>query len=167
MAPAAESLGTLAEGAILAAALLWRRAVAMGDLRLRGRAVQILRRGVIGSMLVLLVLSLSTITSWASGPSIHLRPSSGPTGSRVDSKGIGFMPGETVQVIFTGKLVARVTADGAGAFTVPFKVPKNAVAGDHTITAKGVSSGLTATATYTVTTRSKRAAGLSRSSRGS
>ena len=120
--------------------------------------MKVLRRIAIGGTVVLLIVSLSILTSWASGPSIHLRPSSGPTGSRVDAKGSGFMPGETVQVIFTGKLVARVTAGGAGAFTAPFKVPKNAVAGDHTITAKGVSSGLIATATYTVTTRLTRVA---------
>ena len=122
--------------------------------------MKVLRRSAIGGTVVLLMVSLSILTSWASGPSIHLRPSSGPTGSRVDSKGGGFTPGETVQVIFTGKLVARATADGTRAFTVAFKVPKNAVAGDHTITAKGESSGLTATATYTVTAIPALAGGI-------
>jgi fibronectin-binding autotransporter adhesin len=94
-----------------------------------------------------LVVTRSTLT---------VSPTSGPADSIVKLTGKGFSPGETVSVSFTDaagtvtSLPAAVAGSGGG-FAVSATVPAAAVGGAGTFTATGQASGVTKTATFTVT----------------
>lgn len=80
-----------------------------------------------------------------------VRPVAGPSGTRVTVLGSGFRPGRPVVLRFGRQQVATVTADRAGRFRAPFRVPVKAVPGRHPVT--GSQSGVrSAAAPFTVRT---------------
>lgn len=82
---------------------------------------------------------------------IVLVPSQGATGDTFEISGEGFDTRERVQIRWDGSPCggpARTDADGA--FTVTRTVPADTQLGEHTITAKGLQSGVIAEATFTV-----------------
>jgi outer membrane protein assembly factor BamB len=86
----------------------------------------------------------------AAPPSITLSPTSGQPSTSVAVTGSGFGAGETVNLSFDAKKVAAATTTSTGTFSKTIKVPKKASSGVHTVKASGATSGLTATATFTV-----------------
>ena len=88
-------------------------------------------------------------------PTIALSPASGPPGSAVQVSGAGFGASEKVTISFDGtKLRAPVTTDSSGRLLpVSVKVPPAVIAGSHTISALGGTTGLLAQAVFTVTPR--------------
>ena len=80
-------------------------------------------------------------------PSSSLSITAGPVGTSTKVSGAGYMPGETVNVIWgysgpgTGKPVATTTAGGtSGLVNVSFNVP-TATSGSHTVAVIGATSG--------------------------
>lgn len=80
-----------------------------------------------------------------------LTPSSGPAGTMVLVKGGGFGSAETVTVSYQGTNVATATASTGGAFTASFVVPTTTGIGYTSVQANGNTSGIGASATFTVT----------------
>ncbi|HEY7035345.1 MAG TPA: IPT/TIG domain-containing protein [Thermomicrobiales bacterium] len=83
---------------------------------------------------------------------ISLSPTSGKVGSSVAVAGTGFKSGETVDVYLDSTqstALASATASSTGGFNVSIKMP-DAKGGNHTIYAKGRTSGGTASATFKV-----------------
>jgi len=81
-------------------------------------------------------------------PSLTLSATSGAAGSTLTAVGHNFAAGEVVRVSFNGVVVAQATADSNGTFSVPFNIPAGA-SGSVPVTASGVSSLITAHATFT------------------
>src|SRR5579859_907919 len=86
------------------------------------------------------------------GANVSLSPSSGAAGSNVTVTGSGFGASETVNIAVDGGVVISVTSDGNGNFSTVITLSSSLSAGAHTISATGVSSGHSASATFTVTT---------------
>jgi len=86
----------------------------------------------------------------ASTATITLNPKAGPPTTRVTVTGSGFGATETVKITFANKGVASSTTTSAGTFTARFRVPASAQPGGHTVTAKGQTSGSTASAPFLV-----------------
>jgi outer membrane protein assembly factor BamB len=110
-------------------------------------------------LVVLVVLTLGAVVRPAGAVTarISVKPASGPPTSKVKVNGTGFGPTETVVITFDATRVARSTTDASGSFSTTFKVPASALPGSHAVVATGRTSGLTATAPFTVQTNwSKR-----------
>src|SRR5690349_22329780 len=108
-------------------------------------------------MLIASLVSVAAMAMPANGApataSIALSPSLGPPSTTVFVSGAGFGPSETVNVTFDSRLVARGTTDPQGTFAnVRFKAPADASPGSHQVEAMGRTSGLSASATFTVRT---------------
>src|SRR6266542_5628971 len=89
----------------------------------------------------------------ASGtPRIRLSRAVGPPTTLTTVKGAGFGPSEVVDLSFDAQPRARANTDPSGEFSAPLRVPASALPGAHTVTATGESSGLSASATFTVRT---------------
>ena len=82
--------------------------------------------------------------------SITLSPTSGSVGTVVSVSGTGFQSGETVKLSWGSAGVGSSTASNRGAFSASFTVPPTP-GGSHTVVATGESSGLSASAVFTVT----------------
>ena len=87
--------------------------------------------------------------------SISLHHRSGPPGATVQVQGWGFMPGEKVRIFFADSSVGRVrlgtvTADASGGFATSVTIPGNATPGRQHVKARGLTSGQTAKAGFTV-----------------
>jgi len=82
---------------------------------------------------------------------LALQPSSGTAYRSVTVNGAGFTPGETVQVTWPGlpAPLATATASPTGNISAQVTIP-NSLAGPHTITALGQTSGVSLSAVYTV-----------------
>ncbi len=78
-------------------------------------------------------------------------PASGPAGASVKVTGGGFAAGESVQVSFDGTVLATVTTNSSGGFTVGITVPSGASIGGHVIKAAGQTSKRTAQRWFAVT----------------
>lgn len=111
-------------------------------------------------VLGILVVSLAgvlpgTRTARAAGAVIHLTPCCDPTSgtpkSKVTVKGSGFGSAEQVVIDFDATQVGSATTS-SGAFQTKVIVPATAQPGVHTISAHGLSSGLTASAPFIVRT---------------
>jgi len=81
-------------------------------------------------------------------PTLALSTTSGAAGSTLTAVGHNFAAGEIVRISFNGVVTAQATADSSGTFSVPFAVPAGA-SGSVPVTAAGVSSLITANATFT------------------
>ncbi len=86
------------------------------------------------------------------GASVSLSPTSGTAGSNVTVTGSGFGASETVNIAVDGGGVTSVASDGNGNFSTVITLSSSLSSGAHTISATGVSSGHSASATFTVTT---------------
>lgn len=89
-------------------------------------------------------------------PALTVSPTSGPPGTTANVTGTGFGPNETIKLSFkdfNGTITALGTAltDGEGAFSRVVTIPLGAASGAGKISAKGVTSHLAATKTFTVT----------------
>jgi len=88
---------------------------------------------------------------------ISLSPTSGPPGTKVTVTGAGFGANETVDILFHQsshpgtKFLGSTTASSTGAFTTTVTILSHASVGPATIRAQGVTTRLTARATFTVT----------------
>jgi eukaryotic-like serine/threonine-protein kinase len=90
-------------------------------------------------------------TAQAASPTLALSPSVGPPTTVATASGSGFASAEQIALGFDDRVVERFTALADGTFTESFTVPALAIPGNHTVSAKGASSG-TATATFLVRT---------------
>jgi hypothetical protein len=107
------------------------------------------------TVLILLMLSswlVSASAAMAGSALIVLRPHEHHPTANVGLKGMGFGPNEQVEVDFDATTVAMATTNGGGKFSTIFRVPANAIPGDHIVTAVGAPSGLRDRAKFTVTT---------------
>lgn len=83
---------------------------------------------------------------------IELDPSQGAVGDTFEISGQGYATSEQVQIRWDDRpLGGQVRTDADGTFTLTRTVPADSQPGEHTITAKGLQSGLTAEAIFTVT----------------
>jgi outer membrane protein assembly factor BamB len=92
-----------------------------------------------------------TITFPASNSITH-SPVSGSPSSTVKVSGSGFGISETVTITFDTTSVSNITTSSTGTFSKKITVPKSAQPGNHTITARGLTSGHSASATFLVRT---------------
>jgi hypothetical protein len=80
---------------------------------------------------------------------VTLSTQSGLPGATITANGAGFKPGEPVDVSFNGASVGSPTVNTGGTFSLSFTVP-NLGPGQYGVLAKGQTSGLTATTSFTV-----------------
>lgn len=99
--------------------------------------------------LVALVGVVSSAPPAVADPAITVDPGSAPAGASVTVRGTGFLPGETVTVMFGGSTVGSATSDDAGNFTVNGALPGDIPPGSHPMDANG-SGGSSATIAYEV-----------------
>jgi hypothetical protein len=109
------------------------------------------RAAVLLAALVGLVASSFPGTALAAAPTLALSPTVGPPTTVATASGSGFASAEQIALGFDDRVLERFTALADGTFTEGFTVPAWATPGDHTVVARGASSG-TATATFLVRT---------------
>jgi hypothetical protein len=85
----------------------------------------------------------------APAPKLTLSTSSGLAGASITANGSGFKPGEVVDVSFNGQSVGAPTVNDGGSFSLAFTVP-NLQPGQYGVLAKGQTSNVTLTTTFTV-----------------
>lgn len=90
--------------------------------------------------------------SAATTTAITLKPAGGPPTTKVMVNGTGFGPAERVTVDFDTTLAATATTSAAGSFSTPLTVPAAALPRQHTVTATGQASSLSARAQFLVRT---------------
>jgi hypothetical protein len=83
-------------------------------------------------------------------PTVALTPTSGPAGTSVGVVTTGLGLGEDVDFTFNGATVISCVTDQSGHCSATFTVPSE-VAGPYIVSALGQTSGLSASATFTVT----------------
>lgn len=82
---------------------------------------------------------------------IQLHPGQGEPGDSFDITGQGFEPGDQIHLRWNGdRLGQPVKADEEGRFRATRTVPGSAQPGEHTVTARGVPSQATGSATFVV-----------------
>jgi hypothetical protein len=86
-----------------------------------------------------------------SGASLSFSVQQAVPGSSVIITGLGFQPGDAVNLTFNGAALGSVTADTTGGFGLSVAVPDLA-AGQYNVTADGRAAGVSATAPFTVLT---------------
>jgi hypothetical protein len=91
----------------------------------------------------------ASVTFTVAGSQLTLSTDQGPPGSSLTVTGTSFQPGETVNVLFNGAQVGSPIADTNGSFQTTFKIPQLAN-GDYRVEAKGQTSGLSSSATFTI-----------------
>jgi len=94
-------------------------------------------------------------------PSLNVSPSSGTPKTPVSVSGAGFSPGETVEITYKTGLaspplvtICTATALSDGSYSCSGTIPPKATAGAdsaHKIVAQGLTSGIKATTTFTLT----------------
>ncbi len=97
-------------------------------------------------------LSFTTVS-----PAITVSPTQGPTGASIQVSGTGFTLSSTATLVFGTSSITTctsgsLTTSATGTFGCTFAVPTGYASTSPTITATDVSSGLTATTSFTVTT---------------
>jgi hypothetical protein len=88
-------------------------------------------------------VSLQSAVQYAPSPNptFNLTPAFGPAGSSIKAVGGGFSPGEQLKVYFETTVLATVTTNSNGGFTVIVTIPANASVGGHLMKAVGQTSG--------------------------
>lgn len=86
-----------------------------------------------------------------SAGTLTLTPSSGAPGQQVSAQASGFASLEMVTVTFDGTNLGQVRTSAQGTLQTTVTIPLGTPAGTHTIALKGSNSGVTASATFTVT----------------
>jgi outer membrane protein assembly factor BamB len=85
-------------------------------------------------------------------PTIAVSPATGPPGSAVKVSGAGFGKSEKVSISFDGTVLKTPVTNTSGSLLpVSIRVPPAVIAGSHTISALGGTTGLQAQAVFTVT----------------
>jgi len=107
--------------------------------------------GLLSTALTLLVM-VQPGQAVASFTTLVLSKTVGPPTTRLGAQGSGFGPSEVVDLTFDVSPLAKARTDPTGSFTRKIAVPASALPGDHTITATGEQSGLSASAGFTVRT---------------
>lgn len=79
--------------------------------------------------------------------SIALTPTSGPPGTALSVRGVGFARKAVVGVYWDQALMRRVTCDPHGSFSVTFAVPATAAAGTHVVLAGAAAATFVVAAT--------------------
>ncbi len=102
--------------------------------------------------LALVMLSLGIGALSASAAGIILSKKVGPPGTIVGVTGSGFAGSEIVRISFDTAAIASTFATASGTLSVTVTIPTTALPGNHTIFAKGATSGLVALAFFTVRT---------------
>lgn len=105
--------------------------------------------------LLFAVTALAGITSALASPvvaAITLGPAVGPPTTRTNVTGSGFGSSEAVDVTIDSRLFGVANTDGSGGFALKVKIPKTVLPGAHVVDATGETSGLHASATFTVRT---------------
>ncbi len=87
-----------------------------------------------------------------SNPKITLSPNFGPPTSTTTVSGTNFAASEQITIQFNSRGVGTTTTDSTGAFSATIKIPHFAQPAQHSVTALGQTSGLSATATFLVET---------------
>ncbi len=109
-------------------------------------------------LVTLLALSLTFVITaklavHAAGPVITLLPKTGSPNVKIQVAGKKFGVSETVSLTFdTATSLGTATTDSTGAFTTSVTIPKTALPGNHTISAVGQTSGMSAQAIYLLAT---------------
>jgi len=88
----------------------------------------------------------------ANSASIKLSEVSGPPTSLTKVVGTGFGISEQVKILFDTKLEGTTTTSNTGNFSLLITIPKSALPGTHIVKASGLSSHLSATASFLVQT---------------
>ena len=107
-------------------------------------------------MALLLPLAVTTTVATATpagatGAAITRSPAIGPVGTLVTMSGTGFGAKETVSLRFDTIERATTTTGGTGAFSAKtFRIPYGQTLGVHTVSATGLTSGLSASLPFTV-----------------
>src|ERR1700716_2175569 len=99
-----------------------------------------------------LALPITASAGRARAATVSVSPTAGPPTTKATATGSGFTAGETVTLTFDTSAAGSAVTDSAGNFTQPVLVPKSAQPGSHTVQAAGQTSGLLASATFTVQT---------------
>lgn len=88
-------------------------------------------------------VSLKTAVQFAPSPNptVNPMPPFGVAGAVIRTTGGGFTPAEQVKITFDSTLLATVTANTNGGFTVNLTIPAGATVGGHVIKAAGQTSG--------------------------
>src|SRR5206468_11780767 len=100
----------------------------------------------------LLVLATAAGSPAAGNPKIRLSRPVGPPTTRTTVGGQGFGSTEVVDLSFDSSPAGKATTDPTGAFSSSVRVPASALPGDHSVGARGETSGLRARATFLVRT---------------
>src|SRR2546421_4021457 len=88
----------------------------------------------------------------AAPPAISLSPAAGPPTTAVTVTGTGFGPSETVSLAFDLQQLGTAATDSSGAFSGTITVPSTALPGAHAVSATGLTSHVSAQASFTVRT---------------
>ncbi len=121
------------------------------------RQRQPVRYAIVLGLLVLqmLAIGLAATTQFASAApaaaGIILNKKAGPPTSAVIVNGSGYAPTEVVNLSFDATSLGSVATAG-GAFSTTITIPASALPGNHSITAKGATSALSAAAAFIVRT---------------
>jgi outer membrane protein assembly factor BamB len=129
----------------------------MTDPSIAGPGTPTARRGAaVAAMTAVLVLALGTATPSLAAVTttarIALSKAVGPPTTRITVKGQGFGPTEVVDLSFDSQPNRKATTDPSGRLSSPLRVPASALPGDHVVSATGETSGLSASAPFTVRT---------------
>jgi hypothetical protein len=95
------------------------------------------------------ITAANTFTVNEGGATLAFDPAQAAPGTQLTVKVTGMRPGETVQLMFNGPVVATGTADTNGDVTFTFNVP-SLNPGQYGVTATGQTSGTEVNATYPV-----------------
>ena len=91
----------------------------------------------------------ASATFTVGGASVALSAASGPVGASLTANGSGFVPGDTVRLVFAGSPINTQNADTNGNVSFNFAIPNVAV-GNYFVVLSG-QSGATASAAFAVT----------------
>ena len=92
----------------------------------------------------------ATFTIKPGGATLTFNPAQAAPGASVQVTGMGFEPGESVQLAFNGPVVATEQADTNGQVTFTFTVPATLAPGQYGVTATGETSKVVVNTTYTL-----------------
>ena len=107
---------------------------------------------IVAVLLLVVVSLLGPSVSASSGPRVSLRPRAAAPTAQVQVQGVGYQPGERVELSLDATRMATFTVGQDGSFTHAFVVPPRTLPGDHLVTAHGMRSGRVGSAPLVVRT---------------
>jgi hypothetical protein len=103
-------------------------------------------------LLLVVVALLGPSVSASTGPRVSLRPRAAAPMAQVQVQGVGYHPGERVELSLDATRMATFAAGHDGSFTHAIVIPPRTLPGDHTVTARGMRSGRIGSAPLVVRT---------------